>query len=74
MEIKVLGTGCKKCHKLEKNAQNATKNRDDITVIKVSDLQEIMSYGVMQTPTLVIDNKVVSVGKVLTEDEITKLL
>ncbi len=74
MEIKILGTGCKKCNKLEKNALKASETKENITVKKVSDLQEIMSYGVMQTPALVIDDKVVSVGKVLTEDEIKKLI
>ncbi len=74
MEIKVLGTGCKKCNKLEKNALKAVESKENISVIKVSDLQEIMSYGVMQTPALVIDDKVVSVGKVLTEDEIKKMI
>ncbi len=74
MEIKILGTGCKKCNNLEKNAIKASKNREDVTVKKVSDLQEIMSYGVMQTPALVIDEKVVSVGKVLSDKEIEELI
>ncbi len=74
MEIKILGTGCAKCNKLEKNALKATKNNEKITVTKVSELKEIMKYGVMQTPALVIDDKVVSVGKVLSEDDIKKLI
>ncbi len=74
MEIKILGTGCKKCNKLENNAKKAVSNREDIRVIKVSDLKEIMSYGVMQTPALVIDDNVVSVGKVLSDKEIIELI
>jgi len=73
MIIKILGTGCPKCKKLEANAIKATEGMD-VDMQKVTDLNEIMNYGVMMTPTLVIDEKVVSVGKILSSDKILKLL
>lgn len=75
MEIKVLGSGCSKCKKLEENVKKAVAEKGvDIQVTKVEDFKEIMKYGVMQTPALVFDEKVVSVGRILTVDEITKLI
>jgi small redox-active disulfide protein 2 len=73
MIIKILGTGCLKCKKLEVNAIQATEGMD-VEVQKVTDLNEIMDYGVMMTPALVIDEKVVSAGKVLSADKIKELL
>lgn len=75
MEIKILGTGCKKCEELTKNVETALKE-DGIQaeVIKETDFRKIMGYGVMSTPALVIDEKVVSVGKVLKTAEIKDLL
>ncbi|KQC09557.1 MAG: hypothetical protein APR54_12715 [Candidatus Cloacimonas sp. SDB] len=72
MIIKILGTGCPKCKKLEANAIKATEGMD-VKVQKVTDLNEIMDYGVMMTPALVIDEKVVSAGKVLSPDKIKDL-
>jgi len=69
MIIKILGTGCAKCKKLEASALKAIEGLDAI-VQKVTDLNEIMNYGVMMTPALVIDDKVVSVGKVLAPEKI----
>lgn len=75
MIIKILGTGCPKCKKLEENAKQAISSLSvDITIEKVTDLNNIMNYGVMITPALVIDEKVKSVGKVLSADDIKKLI
>jgi len=75
MIIKVLGSGCAKCKKLEENVRKAvTEQKIDATIEKVTDLQTIMLYGVMSTPALVVDDKVVSSGKLLSPDAIVKLL
>jgi small redox-active disulfide protein 2 len=75
MEIKVLGTGCPKCLNLEKAARDAIESFDlDINVSKVSGINEIMDYGVMMTPALVINEKVVSYGKALSVEQIKKLI
>lgn len=75
MEIKVLGTGCAKCKSLEKVTREAVeKTGVNATVIKVEDIVEIMQFGIMTTPALVIDGKVVVKGKVPSVDEISKLL
>lgn len=75
MKIKVLGTGCTNCKKLEANTKEAVKNLGiDATVEKVEDIQAIMSYGVMRTPALVVDEEVKSMGRVLSADEVVKIL
>jgi small redox-active disulfide protein 2 len=75
MKIEILGTGCAKCKQLEKNVLEAlAKSGRFAEVEKVEDLNKIMEYGVMSTPGLVIDSKVVSVGKLLTPDEIAELI
>lgn len=75
MEIKILGTGCSKCTKLEENVRAAVSELGiDAKVEKVEDLVQIMRYGVMSTPGLVIDDAVKSVGKVLSVEDIRKLL
>lgn len=75
MDIKVLGTGCKKCKKLEENVTEAISlSGIAANVYKEENIQEIMKYGVMSTPGLVIDEKVVSTGKVLSTDDIVDLL
>lgn len=75
MEIKVLGPGCPKCKTLEKATLEAVAQAGvDATVSKVEDIVEIMNYGVMQTPALVIDGKVVVKGRVPSVDDIKKLL
>ncbi len=74
-KIQILGTGCQKCMKLAKNAEEAAKGTGaGYEIEKVTDLKKIMEYGVMMTPGLVIDGKVVSVGKVLSPEDIKKLL
>ncbi len=72
--IKVLGSGCKNCHALYENAQEAAKAAGlNIEVEYITDLQKVMEYGVMLMPALVINEQVVSMGKVLkTEDLIRK--
>lgn len=75
MLIKILGTGCKKCITLSENAQQAVNNLGlDAQITKITDVVEIASLGVMSTPALAIDDKVVSMGKVLTPAEIEALL
>lgn len=73
--IKVLGTGCAKCNALEEAVHEALKElgRDE-QVEHVTDFAQIAAYGVMTTPALVVDGKVVSVGKVLKKDDVVKLL
>jgi len=75
MTIEILGTGCAKCRALEENVKQAVAKSGKFAQIKkVEDITEIMKYGVMSTPGLVVDSKVVSVGKVLPVDEIVKLI
>lgn len=75
MIIKVLGSGCKNCVALKENAEAALKETGiEAEVVKVQDMKDIVSYGVMQTPALVIDEKVVSYGKVLKPKDIVTIL
>lgn len=75
MIIKVLGSGCKKCVALGENALSAAKAAGkEAELVKVTDFAEIAGYGVMSTPGLVIDEKLVSTGKVLSAEEIGKYL
>lgn len=75
MIIKILGSGCKKCVTLTENTQAALSSLGrEAEVIKVTDFAEIAAHGVMSTPALAIDDKVVSVGKVLTPSEIAALI
>jgi len=75
MIIKILGSGCKKCIALGENAMAAAKAAGkEVEIVKVTDFAQIADYGVMSTPGLVIDEKLVSTGKVLTAQEIERLL
>lgn len=75
MIIKVLGSGCKKCEVLTNNTKEAIEEMGiEAEVVKVTDFKEIMGFGVMSTPTLVIDEEVVSVGKVLKPKQIKELI
>jgi len=75
MLIQVLGTGCPKCQKLEENArQAATEMNLDHQIEKVKELQQIMAFGVMITPALVVDGVVKVAGKVPGVEDIKKLL
>lgn len=75
MIIKILGSGCKKCVTLKENTEIALKETGmEAEIIKVMDFKDIMAFGVMTTPALVINEKVVSFGKVLKPKEIIKIL
>lgn len=73
--IKILGSGCANCKALEKNTLEALEELGmDLPVDHVTDFAQIAAYGVMTTPALVIDDKVVSYGKVLKKDEVKALI
>jgi len=75
MNIKILGTGCPKCKTLEKLTREVVEqNGIDATISKVEDIVEIMKYGIMSTPALVVDEKVEIKGRVPSLDEIRKVL
>ena len=75
MKIEILGTGCAKCKKLFENAQEAVKALGlGAEVIKVEDLQQIINAGIMITPAIAVDGEVKSAGKVLSVDEIKKII
>ncbi len=74
-KIQILGTGCAKCQKLADNAKQAADNLGiDYDMEKVTDLNQIMGFGVMTTPGLVVDGKVLLTGKVPSPADIEKLL
>ena len=71
ISIKVLGTGCKKCQTLEAKVRDLVAvNNLDATVEKVTDINEMMNYGIMMTPGLVINEKVVSTGIIPKDDQL----
>lgn len=73
--VKILGSGCAKCNELEKNTKNALDELGmDTEIDHVTDFVEIAAYGVMTTPALVVDGRVVAYGKVLKTPEIIELL
>ena len=73
--LQVLGTGCPKCRKLMKNAEQAvTESGTDCEIVKVTDINEIMSFGVMMTPALVVDGEVKATGKVLSPEQVKQYL
>lgn len=75
MEIIVLGTGCVKCKRLEKSVRQAVEETGiEANVTKIEDIEEIIKFGVMITPALVIDNKVVLKGSVPSIKNLSKLL
>lgn len=75
MLIKILGTGCPKCNQLYANTQKAIElSGREIGLEKVEDLTQITDYGVLMIPGLVIDERVISSGKVLTPQAILKLI
>lgn len=75
MIIKILGTGCSKCVNLENKVKEIVKsNNIDAIVEKVSELQDIMKYGIMSTPGLVINEKVISYGTVPKDSQILEWL
>lgn len=73
MNIKVIGTGCEKCNKLYENVLKAVESMGcSADIEKVEDLMEIVRLGVMSSPSLMIDGKLVASGRVLKVDEIIK--
>ena len=75
MEIKILGTGCAKCKTLEKLTREVVaQNGIDASITKVEDITEIMKYGIMATPALVVNEKVEIKGRVPSADEIKQVL
>lgn len=74
-KIKVLGPGCAKCNKLTENAEQACREAGvEFEIEKISELKQMMKYGVMMTPALVIDGVVKCVGRVLSPEDIKKHL
>ncbi|MGO8695479.1 MAG: thioredoxin family protein [Rectinemataceae bacterium] len=75
MKIQILGSGCAKCRSLEEHARQAVAELGlTVEVEKVTDMEAIVSMGVMMTPALVIDGAVKSVGRVLTKEQVAALL
>ena len=73
--IQILGTGCPKCKQLAEAAERAAKDLGlDYEIEKVTDISEIMKYGVMMTPALAVDGEVKTAGEVPSPDEIKKML
>lgn len=75
MTIKVLGSGCMNCKTLEQRTIEALKNMNlEASIEKVTDFQQIASYGILRTPGLVVENKVIAQGRVPTVSQIQELL
>ena len=75
MIIKILGSGCPNCQRLEANAKQAVAElKLDAKIEKVTDITEITNYGIMSTPALVADEKVLSYGRIPDVEEIKQLL
>jgi small redox-active disulfide protein 2 len=75
MKIQILGTGCPKCKTLKANAEKAVQELGlAAEVVKVTDIKEIMAFGVMMTPALAIDGVVKSSGHLLSPEQIKKLI
>ena len=73
--IKVLGAGCKSCHEQFENAKSAVSRMGlDVEVQYITDMEKVMEYGIMSMPALVINEKVVSTGKILKASDVEKLL
>jgi small redox-active disulfide protein 2 len=74
-KIQILGTGCPKCKALTQNAEAAAKELGiEYQIEKVTDINEIMKFGVMMTPGLAVDGQVKTVGKVVSTEDIKKIL
>ena len=75
MKIEILGTGCAKCKTLYENTRAAVQEKGiEAYIIKIEDIQSIMKYGVMSTPALVVDGKVIFSGKTASVGEIKGVL
>ncbi len=74
-KIQILGTGCPKCKKLAENAEAAAKELGiEYQIEKVTNINDIMTFGVMVTPTLVVDGKVIVAGKVPSAEQLKEIL
>jgi len=74
-KIQVLGTGCPKCKKLAENAETAAKSLGvEYEIEKVTDINDIMRFGVMMTPALAVDGQVKTAGKVPSPEDIKKMI
>ncbi|MBX3009299.1 MAG: TM0996/MTH895 family glutaredoxin-like protein [Melioribacteraceae bacterium] len=75
ISVKILGTGCKKCQTLEQKVKDVISlNNVDATLEKVTDINDMMSYGIMMTPGLVVNEKVVSTGIIPKDEQILNWL
>jgi len=75
MKIEVLGSGCPKCKLLEQNTRKAVKElKLNAEIVKVTDINKMVEYGIMSSPALVVDGKVKSSGLILSAEEIKKML
>jgi len=75
MNIKILGSGCARCHQLEKTAREVVKELGiDATIEEVKDINKIVEYAVLTTPALVINEELVCAGRVPTKAEVTQLI
>jgi small redox-active disulfide protein 2 len=75
LSVKILGTGCKKCQTLEQKVRDlVSQNNIDVVIEKVTDINEMMNYGIMMTPGLVVNEKVVSSGIIPKADQILNWL
>jgi len=75
MEVKILGTGCPNCKRLERVTREALDELGvDVQVTKVTNMQAIMAYDILSTPGLVIDEKVVSYGRIPSKAEVTTMI
>ena len=75
MKIQILGTGCPNCKKMEANVRQAVQELGiEATVEKVENIQQIVAYGVMRLPGLVVDGQVKAMGRVLSPEEVKKYL
>ncbi|MCX5999789.1 MAG: thioredoxin family protein [Chloroflexi bacterium] len=75
MKIKILGTGCARCHQLEQVTREVVKELAiDATIEEVKDIKKIMAYRILTTPGLVINEELVSSGKVPDKAEVTQLI
>ena len=75
MKIEILGTGCPKCGQLEENAKKAIEEmKVDSEIVKITDINKIVEYGIMSTPAIVIDGKVKCYGRIPDVEEIQEWL
>jgi small redox-active disulfide protein 2 len=75
MKIKILGTGCARCHQLEQTAKQVVKELAvNASIEEVKDLKKIMEYPILTTPALVVNEKLVCSGKVPTKSEVTQYI